>query len=402
LLLFIDKFMSRALVVVTDGNPAKLNFLARNYAKYVAGEVDKVYITVGTGYSFSPQVVESLQAICADYNFKFVFPPYRDIAQQLDAALYFVEEDYVGFVEDDLWILNKGVIHDRFSKLENQQVNLVATTSGCGYRPEFFTKFYFDSFGELLKTQTPHEITNKCHLWSSWLFIKTSELRKCIKNYLNCLSENCVVTPTLVTYPNNSVTEFFKLPPFKQYQNAIYTTKFWTGKTSAGCKLPILHSDWIFTHNCEDEIMQLASPLLIKHCKFKLHLEFLRIIDTENIHTYFDTKNLTANATWADHTDWIHGGCLGGNNGIFGAVRDKVTNQALLHHPLHDVPYAINDLPISDPVRYGINLAFANAWNRNDLVDFIDDYKQALYHNTLDIHKPMMQHIAAQFCSRLI
>lgn len=121
--------MSRAVVTHFDGDPFTLNAWLRLYRECWRGECDKVYMTIyynsktvpasvidyeQTMLKHYPEIVPVFLAECA--------PP--EVGNQ--RALKTVTEDYVGLIESDGFVYERGIIDQCFRLLEKEGQDIVA------------------------------------------------------------------------------------------------------------------------------------------------------------------------------------------------------------------------------------------------------------------------------------
>lgn len=369
--------MSRALIVTTDGNPLKFNFWCKNYDKFnLKNEVDKVYVPVST--HLSHELKSEFVRLCNERNFKFILDEnfkLNDHGKLLNLALNEVNEDYVCFLEDDIWILKSNVLNEKFKLLETNQLKMICSPrDSCSTFAERCKDIH--SFYEKYTNQgsSKHVHVSNYWLWPCWLFVNTNFIKKCQQEYIDDISQhNCMDG----NYTINPISNF---PRLKKYNAILQNWAFFTSTYQVGSKIPSIHPDYVFDHTHSDEILQIASFLLIRNvgpenCKFE-----------EQIHLTngggkfdFESKKIL---NW--DINWIHANQSSGAKGMYGYIRNQNNVPIYPHTFLESLSPNEPNYSGNENVSifsYGMNLAFLRSHDKNTLSEFKSDYeKYILFH----------------------
>lgn len=360
--------MSRALIVTTDGNPAKFNFWCRNYDRFVAGEVDTVYVTMGAHHC--REMRETYRSICRERGFKLICREgvgMSAVGIQLGWALDEVVEDYFVTIEDDLWMTRRDVIGSRFRLIESGKYNMVASP-----RENVVERKPLENIWDDHHNHTSVEMLRQYHLWNSWLFLKTSDYHKCLNAFLDEMENQAWMGVGHELYALSTCTT----NP-KHYHNFIPPYRFWLGSYKAGVKLPLIHPDWVFEHDTCDEVFAIGSVLLLKQQGFNnCFFDYQFSMMTSQIDKYFDLQNFNCVDDWGC---CVHAGGSSGYDGIYGFVRDE-NHRPLLGRLSADAfnPHKYPDQGLGGGFRRSMNIAFVKAFNRPELQEFMRDYNHYL------------------------
>ena len=368
--------MSRALIVTTDGNPLKFNFWCKNYDRFIVGEVDKVYVTMFS--HLGCELKKAFKELCEARNFQLLTSEGEGMGRQilqLSAATEAVQEDYVVYLEDDMWVTERDVIGSRFRKLESNECRAIAS-------PRYDSDHFGDlnAICELAKTEEANDLFRKYYLWHSWLFVHTKDIKKCIEDFVRVVSEHNFIHNNMVSPLSKSVN-----PHWKRYQTFIPDYRFWGGMYDVGAKLPLIHSDWVFLQQCTDEVFLIGSFLLLKQIgvpNFQFE-EQINIIS--NSINYFDVKT-KIEKVWS--RKFVHSMGSSGYDGCYGFVHNEYY-QPILYPITYSTflaePESYPKWEKSCGFRLAMNLAFCAAYDKPNIQEFLGDYKKyLLYHANPD------------------
>lgn len=363
--------MSRALIVTTDGNPLKFNYWCKNYDKYIRGfEVDNIYVTVFSHLSY--EMRQTYIELCRERNFKLIYIETVNqgpLAYQLDLAVKEVKEDYLCLLEDDIWILKKGVLNSKFKLLESNQYKLIASPR---FSPNAFKDLPpVETIWERQLEDPDKDVLSPYWLWSSWMFLKTSVLKDCIEKFMKEASEFNFMDGGTELHPNSSILN----SNYKKYHCFIPAWKFYYGSYKKGVKLPTIHKDWVFQKDFADEVFLIGSIILLKEIggiQNGLYENQIQLMN--NNESLFSVKK------W--ECDWVHATGSSGICGMFGFVRNEnnvpIYPSFSYHATGPDIKHECYDYTL---FRFVMNYAFVLAYDRDNLIEFKNDYKKYL-----DIH----------------
>lgn len=374
----IDTIMSRALIVTTDGNPLKFNFWCKNYDKFnLKNEVDKVYVPVST--YLSHELKKEFLQLCNERNFKLILNENSALdahGRLLNLALKEVVEDYVCFLEDDIWILKSNILDEKFKLLENNQAKIICSPrDSCVLfeeRAKEINNFY-NNYVNQYDSKRIH--VSNYWLWPCWFFINTNFIKECQRQYIDDISQyNCMDG----NYTINPLTNF---PRLKKYNAIIQDWAFFTSTYQVGSKIKSIHPDYIFDHSHSDEILQIASFLLIRkagyeNCRFEEQKHMTNGVGKFD----FESKKIL---NW--ELNWVHANASSGVKGMYGYIRNE-NNIPIYPHTFveslspNESGYSNNqDVSI---FCYGMNLAFLRSHDRNTLSEFKSDYERYISYHT--------------------
>lgn len=127
----MDIKRSRAIITHFDGDPFTLNYWLMLYEKFWRGEVDTIYMTVAHDMRhITQEVVDFNKRLIAKYpEIKAVYLEQTTQVEDTNKMSYdLVTEDYVGFIESDGLVCQKGLIDQMFRLLEHEKQDVVAPT----------------------------------------------------------------------------------------------------------------------------------------------------------------------------------------------------------------------------------------------------------------------------------
>jgi len=383
---YLLSYMSRALIVTTDGNPLKFNFWCKNYDRFnLKSEVDKVYVTVGCHLSW--EIREVFVELCKERNFKLLLREHSNggmarLAEQISFAIEEIQEDYFCSAEDDIWMVRPGSLDQRFKQLESGECKLIGTLRQDLVDNNIMLLPDPNTIMDQAKTaERSFDPIFKYCFWSSWVFGETKLFKQLQVEFAREASQHNYMMHGSFLHP------FEKTPNAnaKKYQTFIpYWRLFW-GNWWAGTRLSMIHPDWVFTDDsCQDEVFGVLSFILFK----RLGRENIRLERQNKImpdsHKYLDYENRTAQ-DWSKF-GWVH--CVGssGFDGMYGFIRNE-NNHPIFYTDAFYQGQVINMGNVNfDNVRgfrCAMNYTFLDAFDKSErLVDFRNDYRKCLdYHS---------------------
>jgi hypothetical protein len=118
----IKKEPKRAIITHFDGDPFVLKYWLKLYDKYWRGEVDTIYMSIAYQEYLPKEVRDYNRNIVLNYpEIKLYETPHWEIPEAMNAQLFKeVEEPYIGFIESDGWVFQKGLIDGCFKAVETE------------------------------------------------------------------------------------------------------------------------------------------------------------------------------------------------------------------------------------------------------------------------------------------
>jgi hypothetical protein len=346
----------RTAIIMSDGNPFNLNtwyYFLHNWID----EVDRVIVSIST--TMDDEYKLGIQSICNQHpKIKLLFQN-RDRFTTPAELLYYgcedVEYGNVVFLEDDIFIFEKGVLDEKFKMLESGKYEIIGTD-----KP-------FASEYPHLKNYVENELKLIGGFHPSWLFFNIELYKKAkeiyrdfyLKNIENIQFRSTTIEPSLFgdcCYGKNTIFTFF--------DNYIFDNK----------------SD-VYDRYC-DEVTTIFGCLIRKLVKKE------NILSTDEWHEHrqvYDPNVI--------YKKWIHINEVAGIYGIYGSIRDQngkplfnliKGRDDVLPSELSELfwrnvtPEKINqNKPIFEK-RMGYQTFSISLWRHNFLLDLAEKYKNGI------------------------
>ena len=165
--------VSRAMLLPSMGDPLLLNLWLKSFNLW-RHEVSQLYVSITSNVEMYPRdfILDKLDKMGIKTIVKNTLQNHET---NIDSLLTICEEEFLGLIEDDLFVLKPGVIDPIYKILETNSADCVGSTRGCC--SDRLTKFVANKFG--LTGASPEHSLKQCNnLWPSLFFSKTETLRK--------------------------------------------------------------------------------------------------------------------------------------------------------------------------------------------------------------------------------
>lgn len=357
----------RTAIVMSDGNPFNLNtwyYFLHNWVD----EVDCVIVSIST--TMDDECKKAIEYICNQHSkIKLIFQDRDRLTTPAELLYYGCEEVKSGnvvFLEDDIYIFEKGVVDEKFKLLESGKYEIIGTD-----KP-------FASEYPYLKSYTENELNLVGGFQPSWLFFNIELYKKAKELFIELCAYNGEKIQTRSKVIETALfgdSCYAKNTKFTFFENYIFDNK----------------SD-IYDKYC-DEVTTIFGCIIRKLVKKE------KILSTDEWHLHRQVYDASV-----IYNKWIHINEVAGIYGIYGSIRDQ--NGKPLFRVIKDrddvLPVELDKLFWGEPTpetikqnkpifekRMGFQTFSISLWKHNFLLDLTEKYKyginQFIQHYNLSI-----------------